>query len=130
MHLADLLPAISTRHAGVAPVNVTGSVARPDANSRRSALPECITASRQGICFEGAKFLQHIGILPIHYSTSTLSAAKRSVITSSTARKYQSVPPPPESVSMAGKSLSTVTFALSEAVDAPTPARSFAMRDA
>ena len=62
-------------------------------------------------------------------STSMLSDASRSVMTSSRARKYQSVPPPPVSVSIAAVSFKTLTLALSEAIDAPAPVRSLEVRD-
>lgn len=63
-------------------------------------------------------------------STSTLSAVRRSVMTSSRARKYQSELPPPTRVSISVVSFNTLTFALSDTADGPTPARRFDMRSA
>ena len=74
--------------------------------------------------------LVHVSTSSFCHSTSVLSAVRRSVMTSSRARKYQSEPLAPERVSISTVSVNTLTFALSDTTEAPTPERRFDMRSA
>lgn len=64
------------------------------------------------------------------YSTSMISPANKSVMRSSKARKYQSVPVPPVSESCSPLSFSTLVFAFRETTGLLTPARRLATRTA
>ena len=61
-------------------------------------------------------------------STSVTSTPNKSVITSSSALKYQSVSDPPVSTSFSPASFSTLIFAFSATTGEPTPDRRLAMR--
>jgi hypothetical protein len=76
--------------------------------------------------YNGLSFLCSAG----DQSTSMISPANKSEITSSTARKYQSRFAPPVSESSSPASFNTLIFVFRDTAGLPTPARKLAMRNA
>ena len=100
------------------------SQSRADGRIRMIRLPRFCAAKKD---------CRHGGLTPsrspgFSYRTSMVSPANRSVITSLTARKYQSVPVPPVSTSSSPASLTTLVLAFRETSGLSTPARRLTIR--